>query len=312
MTDINQRIDDTNSDSEENSSCINQEKDEWSFCLGIGKNYKWNPFKAISKQREAKDQIHTQGNPRNEAHTPLQYSHDCNPCHNHEHTPKYVENQQPIGIEEELQAGRIREDLLQDQGSPSDTDSAYNDDSLPRYDAFVPATGDYSQHHDHVGVGYDPGNGDFSPVNSPQYSKQPKASFAIAIDRVKRKRLMEASSKISIRGPKRFFKSDSLSDIKQKSLLRFRKFQREFRAAKIIGLIIGTFIILWTPFMLVVILSSLKVPVSYNMVMTAKCLHYANSAINPILYVVLNRMFRKGVKKALFKICLIRVGQRGR
>eukprot|EP00794_Sanderia_malayensis_P018083 gene18083-19890_t len=105
---------------------------------------------------------------------------------------------------------------------------------------------------------------------------------------------------------RRFFKSDSLAEIKNKSILRFQRFQREVREAKMIGLIIGTFLSLWTPFMLVVVLSSFKVAVSMDMIVVVKCLHYANSATNPILYVLLNKIFRQAVRKVFEKAGLLR------
>ena len=87
-----------------------------------------------------------------------------------------------------------------------------------------------------------------------------------------------------------------------KSINRLRHLNREMKAAKLIAAIIGTFLVLWTPFLMVVILASVGVAISINTVIIAKCLHYANSAINPILYVVLNTAFRRAARSVLRKL----------
>ena len=91
-------------------------------------------------------------------------------------------------------------------------------------------------------------------------------------------------------------RSEDHTEVKLKSTVHVRRLKREMKAAKHIGAIIGTFLVLWTPFMLVVILASFEVPISMDTITIAKCLHYANSAVNPILYAVLNRAFRRAAR----------------
>ena len=91
-------------------------------------------------------------------------------------------------------------------------------------------------------------------------------------------------------------RSEDHTEVRLKSTVRIRRLNREMKAAKHIGLMIGTFVVLWTPFMLVVMLASFEVPISMDTITIVKCLHYANSAVNPILYAVLNRAFRKAAR----------------
>ena len=58
--------------------------------------------------------------------------------------------------------------------------------------------------------------------------------------------------------------------------------------------------------MIVVLLTSFDVPVSMDTVIVAKCLHYANSAINPILCVVLNKQFRRAVRNFMRKLGIVK------
>lgn len=54
--------------------------------------------------------------------------------------------------------------------------------------------------------------------------------------------------------------------------------------------------------MIVIVLVYVDVRVSFDVVLLAKCLHYSNSAINPILYVILNSVFRKALRKVPAKL----------
>lgn len=73
------------------------------------------------------------------------------------------------------------------------------------------------------------------------------------------------------------------------------------KAAKTLSFFMGAFLLTWTPFimtiMLVVWKSSL---ITYRWVAFAKCLHYANSGLNPFLYSLLNVNFRKAFISILF------------
>ena len=100
----------------------------------------------------------------------------------------------------------------------------------------------------------------------------------------------------------KLLRSQRLAQMKLKSMARLKRLNRELKAAKIIGVIIGTFLVSWTPFMAVVILDSVQVPISMNTVIIVKCLHYANSAFNTILYVVLNKEFRRIARSMVRRI----------
>ena len=54
--------------------------------------------------------------------------------------------------------------------------------------------------------------------------------------------------------------------------------------------------------MAVVLLTSVKVRVGFDAVILVKCLHYSNSAINPIIYVAFNKIFRTAIKKVPSKL----------
>ena len=84
---------------------------------------------------------------------------------------------------------------------------------------------------------------------------------------------------------------------------KVRRFRKEIRAAKVVGFIMGTFLICWTPFMVFVVLA-LAGYEGFDMrsLAVAVSLHYLNSAINPILYVMLNKVYRKAVVKAFKRL----------
>lgn len=82
---------------------------------------------------------------------------------------------------------------------------------------------------------------------------------------------------------------------------------RERRATLILGLIMAAFICSWLPFftfyVLRAICSSCKENVSPRFEAFIFWMGYCNSAINPIIYTIFNRDFRKAFRKILFK-CL--------
>ncbi|XP_066935731.1 putative tyramine receptor 2 [Clytia hemisphaerica] len=83
---------------------------------------------------------------------------------------------------------------------------------------------------------------------------------------------------------------------------KIRRFKKEIRAAKVVGLIMGTFLMCWLPFMIFIVLLILKKPPDISNIVIVVSLHYINSAINPILYVLLNKVYRKAVIKAFKKL----------
>lgn len=84
---------------------------------------------------------------------------------------------------------------------------------------------------------------------------------------------------------------------------KVRRFRKEIRAAKVVGFIMGTFLICWTPFMVFVVMTLAGYEgFSMRSFVVAISLHYLNSAINPILYVMLNKVYRKAVVKAFKRL----------
>ena len=88
--------------------------------------------------------------------------------------------------------------------------------------------------------------------------------------------------------------------------------QKERRATLILGLIMGSFIACWLPFFMIYLIGPVCpicddgcaecvccVPASLFSI--AFWLGYSNSALNPVIYTVFNKDFRKAFKKILFK-----------
>lgn len=87
---------------------------------------------------------------------------------------------------------------------------------------------------------------------------------------------------------------------------KIRTFKKEIRAAKVVGLIMGTFLICWTPFNILMLLFAINIDTVMRYIMLAKLLHYLNSAINPILYVVFNKIYRNAVLKVIKQFRIFR------
>lgn len=79
--------------------------------------------------------------------------------------------------------------------------------------------------------------------------------------------------------------------------------KKEKRATLILGLIMGSFIACWLPFFFLYIIKplipSLTIPVQAFVI--AFWLGYINSALNPVIYTVFNKDFRRAFRRILYK-----------
>ncbi|GFS58663.1 alpha-2A adrenergic receptor [Trichonephila inaurata madagascariensis] len=78
---------------------------------------------------------------------------------------------------------------------------------------------------------------------------------------------------------------------------------KERRATLILGLIMASFILAWLPFFVLYVLEALckACDIGPTGFAIAFWLGYCNSALNPIIYTIFNRDFRKAFRKILFK-----------
>lgn len=76
--------------------------------------------------------------------------------------------------------------------------------------------------------------------------------------------------------------------------------KKEKRATLILGLIMGSFIACWLPFFFMYILRlAYDIPgIAFS---TAFWLGYMNSALNPVIYTIFNKDFRRAFRRILFK-----------
>ena len=80
-----------------------------------------------------------------------------------------------------------------------------------------------------------------------------------------------------------------------------RVLQTDLKAAKTLAIVMGAFIACWSPFIITMLVAAschfTCVPRQVTGVM--KWLHYSNSAVNPIIYTLLNRHFRAAFRRIL-------------
>lgn len=76
--------------------------------------------------------------------------------------------------------------------------------------------------------------------------------------------------------------------------------KKEKRATLILGLIMGSFIACWLPFFFMYILR-LAYDIPGIAFATAFWLGYMNSALNPVIYTIFNKDFRRAFRRILFK-----------
>ena len=88
-----------------------------------------------------------------------------------------------------------------------------------------------------------------------------------------------------------------------------RALKRELKAALTLSLILGCFVVSWTPFIGLNIeyYRCPTCPIDFELLKYFKMLHFTNSALNPLLYILLNKRWRS----AFFTIIMRRKSRRG-
>lgn len=80
-------------------------------------------------------------------------------------------------------------------------------------------------------------------------------------------------------------------------------FRRELRITKMLGIVIGAFVLCWGPFFSIVLLYAVcqVCPDDHGWVATSKWLHYANSTFNPLIYMLFTPTFRNAFRRLLIQ-----------
>lgn len=87
----------------------------------------------------------------------------------------------------------------------------------------------------------------------------------------------------------------------QSSVRQMRRvLHSDLKAAKTLAIVMGAFLACWSPYIIsLLVLNSCITCIPVKIVEAVKWLHYSNSAVNPIIYTLLNRQFRAAFRRIL-------------
>ena len=92
-------------------------------------------------------------------------------------------------------------------------------------------------------------------------------------------------------------------------------FRNELRITKMLGIVIGAFVLCWGPFFSIVLLYAVcrqNCPNDHGWVAISKWLHYANSTFNPLIYMLFTPTFRNAFRRLLVRgFCCLKLPHGG-